>query len=94
MVTIELQYANKINSVPSQSFVLLWLHNRLKQGQKHGYPSSVRVGRAKDCLCKWAGAVTLRPLVHTKQVEKRNSRKSVRWFVGHIVKLVLVFLDF
>ena len=45
MVTIELQHANKINSVPSQSFVLFWLHDRLKQGQKHGYPRRIKVGK-------------------------------------------------
>ena len=30
-VTIELQYANQNDKVPSQSFILFWLHNRLKQ---------------------------------------------------------------
>ena len=32
MVTIELQYANKIDSVPSESFILFWLNNMLKNG--------------------------------------------------------------
>ena len=31
-VTLELQYANKIDSVPSQSYILFWLHNTLKKG--------------------------------------------------------------
>ena len=30
-VTIELQYANQNDKVPSQSFILFWLHNRSKQ---------------------------------------------------------------
>ena len=29
--TIELQYANQNDKVPSQSFILFWLHNRFKQ---------------------------------------------------------------
>ena len=49
---MELQYANKIDCVPSESFILFKQHKLLKQGWIHGNP--VADG--------WVGAVMQKPL--------------------------------
>ena len=53
-VTKELQYANQNDTVPSQSFILFWLHNRLKlviQGSH--MVSSTRCLAWSDQVKKW-----------------------------------------
>ena len=51
MVTIEPQYANQIDSLPSQSFRQFNLHSRLKQDQIHG----------RTVVDGWAGAIMQKP---------------------------------
>ena len=65
-VTIELQYANQNDKVPSQSFILFWLHNRLKQVIGSHMVSGTR------CLA-WSDQVK-------KKIESRAAApKGLRW---------------
>ena len=64
-VTKELQYANQNDTVPSQSFILFWLHNRLKLVIQGSH--MVRGTRCpawsdgKPMSCRTQGCISRRP---------------------------------
>ena len=68
-VTIELQYANPNDKVPSPSFILFWLHNRLKQVIKLHMVSGTR------CLA-WSDQVK-------RKIESRAAAPKGQCPIGH-----------
>ena len=80
-VTKELQYANQNDTVPSQSFILFWLHNRLKlviQGSH--MVSGTRCPAWSDQVKKWSESRVAAP--------RADVLLDIRGFrIGKIIKI-------